>query len=104
MTLQRCSSSSTWCGGPAPQACPTLHPPDLKPTPSCRYDLAKAQRRQHLVEGLLRALRQLDAVVATIRAAQDGPAAAAALRSNYQLSAEQVPPRPMPALCVSGMT
>ena len=55
------------------------------------------------MEGLLRALRQLDAVVATIRAAQDGPAAAAALRSNCQLSVEQVPPRPMPGLCVSGV-
>ena len=56
------------------------------------------------MEGLLRALRQLDAVVATIRAAQDGPAAAAALRSNYQLSTEQVPPRTLPVLCVLGIT
>ena len=68
---------------------------------SRRYNLAKAQRRQHLVEGLLRALRQLDAVVAAIRAARDGPAAAAALRSGFELSAEQVRPRLLPVGCVA---
>ncbi|KAK9837232.1 hypothetical protein WJX81_000248 [Elliptochloris bilobata] len=54
-----------------------------------RFDMAKAQRRQHLVEGLLHALSRLDAIVAAIRAAQDGPAAAAALRTDFGLSAEQ---------------
>ena len=64
--------------------------PQTVRVPPGRFDLAKAQRRQHLVEGLLRALAQLDAVVAAIRAAPDGPAATAALRSNFGLSDEQV--------------
>jgi len=55
----------------------------------CRFDLAKAERRQHLVEGFLSALARMDAVVAAIRAAPDGAAAARALCTNFQLSPEQ---------------
>ncbi|MFT4416021.1 DNA topoisomerase IV subunit A [Fredinandcohnia humi] len=36
-----------------------------------RYDLDKAKERQHVVEGLMKALSILDEVIATIRASQD---------------------------------
>jgi DNA gyrase/topoisomerase IV subunit A len=55
----------------------------------CRFDLAKAERRQHLVEGFLSALSRMDAVVAAIRAAPDGAAAARALCSDFKLSPDQ---------------
>ena len=37
-----------------------------------RYNLAKAEKRLHLVEGFLIAMTDLDEVVKTIRAADDG--------------------------------
>jgi topoisomerase-4 subunit A len=37
---------------------------------SC-YDLAKAETRQHIVDGLIKALSILDAVIATIRGSKD---------------------------------
>ncbi len=43
------------------------------------FRLGKARDRAHIVEGLLRAIDMLDAVIATIRAAEDRPAAAQAL-------------------------
>jgi len=43
------------------------------------YRLGKARDRAHIVEGLLRAIDMLDAVIATIRASDDRPAAAQAL-------------------------
>ena len=55
-----------------------------------RHHLGKAEARLHIVEGLLKAQASLDEVVAHIRAAPDGPAAAQVLRDTYQLSAEQV--------------
>ena len=55
-----------------------------------RFELQRAERREHLVEGLLKAQAQLDRVVASIRAAKDGPAAAAALQQQFGLSPEQV--------------
>ncbi|BDA50481.1 DNA gyrase subunit A [Coccomyxa sp. Obi] len=54
-----------------------------------RFDLKKAQARQHIVEGLLKALTDLDKVVATVRAAKDGAAASKELQSNFGLSVEQ---------------
>ncbi len=36
-----------------------------------RYDLAKAETRQHIVDGLIKALSILDAVIATIRGSKD---------------------------------
>lgn len=56
-----------------------------------RFNLRKAQRRQHIVEGLLKAMQDLDKIVATIRAAKDGSAAAAQLQQQFALSSEQVP-------------
>lgn len=44
------------------------------------YELARARQRLHLVDGFLTAMRDLDAVVAAIRAAPDSAAAGAALQ------------------------
>ena len=44
-----------------------------------QFRLRKAQARAHIVEGLLRAIDMLDAVIAAIRASDDRPAALAAL-------------------------
>ncbi|KAF8061304.1 gyrA [Scenedesmus sp. PABB004] len=54
-----------------------------------RHRLGKAEARLHLVQGLLAALAQLDAVVQAIRAAADGPAAKAALVGGFGLSEAQ---------------
>ncbi|KAK9813725.1 hypothetical protein WJX73_005461 [Symbiochloris irregularis] len=54
-----------------------------------RHHLGNAQRRQHIVEGLLKAHASLDAVVQLIRQAPDGPAAAAGLQKDYQLDSDQ---------------
>ena len=43
------------------------------------FRLRKAQERAHIVEGLLRAIDMLDAVIATIRGSDDRPSALAAL-------------------------
>ena len=56
-----------------------------------RFNLRKAQKRQHIVEGLLKAMQDLDKIVAAIRAAKDGSAAAAKLQQQFGLSPEQVP-------------
>ena len=55
-----------------------------------RHDLQKAQKRLHIVEGLLVALADLDNVVKAVRAATDGPAASRDLQSGFGLSQEQV--------------
>jgi len=46
------------------------------------YRLRRAQERAHIVEGLLRAIDQLDAVIAAIRAAADRAAARTALQAD----------------------
>jgi DNA gyrase subunit A len=52
--------------------------------------LAKARARAHVVEGLLKAIDMLDAVIATIRASEDRPAALAALQAEpFEFSEEQ---------------
>ncbi|PSC74003.1 DNA gyrase subunit A [Micractinium conductrix] len=54
------------------------------------YELARARQRLHLVDGFLTAMRDLDAVVAAIRAAPDSAAAGAALQAApFGLSKEQ---------------
>ena len=53
------------------------------------HDLAKAKARAHIVAGLLLAMADMDAVVATIRGATDGAAAAAALKRTHGLSSDQ---------------
>ncbi len=54
-----------------------------------RYELRKAEERDHLLQGLLRALTNLDAVIALIRQADDSPTAKAALITRYELSEVQ---------------
>ncbi len=51
-----------------------------------RYELARAQERAHILEGLVIALDHLDAVIKTIRAAADPPSARTALMGNFGLS------------------
>ena len=55
-----------------------------------QFQLRKAQARAHIVEGLLRAIDMLDAIIATIRASADRPAARAALQAEpFSFSEEQ---------------
>ncbi len=54
------------------------------------FRLAKARARAHIVEGLLRAIDMLDAVIATIRGSDDRPAARTALMAEpFFFSEEQ---------------
>jgi DNA gyrase subunit A len=48
-----------------------------------RFDLEKAEKRAHIVEGLLHALDIIDEVVHTIRSSKDAPAARTALMENF---------------------
>lgn len=54
-----------------------------------RYELRKAEARDHLLQGLLIALSQLDAIIVLIRHAPDAPTAKAELMTNYGLSEVQ---------------
>jgi DNA gyrase subunit A len=55
-----------------------------------QFLLDKARARAHVVEGLLKAIDMLDAVIATIRASDDRPAALEALRAEpFEFSEEQ---------------
>ncbi len=51
-----------------------------------RFELEKAQARAHILEGLLTALSNLDAVVKLIRAAKDGEEARAGLIQKFELT------------------
>ncbi|MHB8175960.1 MAG: DNA gyrase subunit A [Thermoleophilia bacterium] len=51
-----------------------------------RFELEKAQARAHILEGLLTALSNLDAVVKLIRAARDGEEARAGLIQKFELT------------------
>jgi DNA gyrase subunit A len=53
------------------------------------YDLAQARARAHVLEGFATALEHLDAIIALIRAAEDGAAARSALMERFQLSERQ---------------
>ncbi len=55
----------------------------------CRFDLKKAKERAHILEGLVKALDQLDAVIRLIRNAADPATAKAGLIENFELSAIQ---------------
>ncbi|MEO1210309.1 MAG: DNA gyrase subunit A [Cyanobacteria bacterium J06638_20] len=54
-----------------------------------RYELRKAQERDHLLQGLLIALANLDEIIALIRNAADTPTAKQALIQDYELSEVQ---------------
>ena len=51
-----------------------------------RYDLARAEERAHILEGLVIALDHLDQVITTIRKSADPPSAKVALMSKFGLS------------------
>ncbi len=54
-----------------------------------RYELREAEKRQHVLEGLLVALRNLDAVIKLIRAAKDADTARAELMARFKLTQVQ---------------
>jgi DNA gyrase subunit A len=54
-----------------------------------RYDLARAEERAHILEGLKIALAHLDDVIALIRRSKDVPAARAGLMKTFTLSERQ---------------
>jgi DNA gyrase subunit A len=54
-----------------------------------QFDLARAQERAHILEGLKIALDNLDEVIKTIRASADADAARAALVTRFKLSEAQ---------------
>lgn len=53
------------------------------------FELDKARARAHILEGLLKALANLDAVIETIRKSKDAEAAKAALMTRFKLSDKQ---------------
>ena len=54
-----------------------------------RYDLAKAEARAHILEGLLKALDHIDEIVAIIRGSSDTNAARTALMETFAFSEKQ---------------
>lgn len=58
-------------------------------TKRCIFDLNKAQDRAHILEGLKKALDQIDAVIKTIRASKEANSAKEALISNFGFSDKQ---------------
>ncbi len=54
-----------------------------------QFELRKAQERAHILEGYLKALDDLDAVISLIRNSDDGPSARAGLVANFDLTAVQ---------------
>ncbi|UOR06890.1 DNA gyrase subunit A [Hymenobacter aerilatus] len=54
-----------------------------------RYELAEAEKRAHILEGLLIALDHLDEVIALIRSSRDGEVARAQLIERFKLSEVQ---------------
>ncbi|MDR5696734.1 MAG: DNA gyrase subunit A [Armatimonadota bacterium] len=54
-----------------------------------RYELARAEERAHILEGLKIALDHLDAVIGLIRKSKDVPAARADLTKNFKLTERQ---------------
>lgn len=55
----------------------------------CIYDLKKAQDRAHILEGLKKALDQIDAVIQTIKASKEAKAALEALMTKFSFSERQ---------------
>ena len=54
-----------------------------------QFELEKAEKRAHIVEGLLIALRNIDEVIAIIRKSRDASEARAALTDRFELSEAQ---------------
>ncbi len=58
-------------------------------TKRCIFDLKKAQERAHILEGLKKALDNIDAVIATIKASKEANVAREALMSKFSFSERQ---------------
>jgi len=58
-------------------------------TKRCKFDLRIAEDRAHILEGLIKALDNIDAVVAFLRASKDVESARSGLMKNYTLSEKQ---------------
>jgi len=58
-------------------------------TRRCIFDLKKAEARAHILEGLKKALDQIDAVIATIRASKEADVARTALMEKFSFSEKQ---------------
>lgn len=58
-------------------------------TKRCIFDLKKAQARLHILEGLNKAIDQIDAVIATIKAAKEPNAARETLMEKFEFSEKQ---------------
>lgn len=58
-------------------------------TKRCIFDLKKAEARAHILDGLKKALDQIDQVIATIRAAREADVARAALIEKFSFSEKQ---------------
>ncbi len=58
-------------------------------TKRCIFELKKAQERAHILEGLKKALDQIDAVIATIKASKEANAAREALMAKFDFSERQ---------------
>lgn len=54
-----------------------------------QYELAKAQKRQHIVEGLIKALSILNEVITAIRGSKDKKEAKHNLVERFDFSEEQ---------------
>jgi DNA gyrase subunit A len=66
-----------------------IHHREVVITRRTRHDLAKAEARRHILEGLTIALDNLDAVIDTIRRSQNRETASNNLRTRFKLSEEQ---------------
>ena len=58
-------------------------------TKRCLFDLRKSEDRAHILEGLKKALDQIDPIIQTIKAAPDAQTAQIKLRENFQFSERQ---------------
>jgi DNA gyrase subunit A len=58
-------------------------------TRRCIYELKKAEERAHILEGLTKALDQIDEVIKTIKASKEPNVARASLMSNFSFSERQ---------------
>jgi DNA gyrase subunit A len=58
-------------------------------TKRCIFDLKKAQDRAHILEGIKKALDQIDAVIQTIKASKEAKAAQEALVNKFSFSEKQ---------------
>ena len=66
-----------------------IHHREVVITRRTRYELAKAQARRHILDGLTIALDNLDAVIDTIRRSQNRETASNNLRTRFKLTEEQ---------------